>query len=87
LLHDRSHAEPAGERIHDVDLEADQLARIRRIFIDIRLAALYVRAPGQLASRADLSQRVAVTTRLVMACDQTRDERDRDTQTHPPSMQ
>ena len=41
----RLDAEPARERVHDVDLEADDVLGVRRVLVDVGLAALEVGAP------------------------------------------
>src|SRR6185503_11113432 len=56
----RLHAEPARDRLRDVDLEADDLRRIVRILVKVRLAALQIGAPGQLVTLLDRGERAAV---------------------------
>src|SRR5207248_5015588 len=46
-----THAELRRERAHQVDLEADQLVRVAGIAKDVRLAALQVSPPADLAVR------------------------------------
>ena len=45
LDHTRPHAERARQRVRQIDLEADQRAAGRRIFVGVRLAPLLVGAP------------------------------------------
>jgi hypothetical protein len=53
------HAEAAGERVHDVDLEADDLRRVAGVLPEVGLAALDVGAPRDLAAFLDALQRAA----------------------------
>src|SRR5205814_174752 len=80
--------EPPRQRLHDVDLEADHVAVVVRVLVDVGLAALDVAAPDDLAARADRGERAAVagaaaarTAATRTATDDDRErERDRDAQ-------
>ncbi len=64
------HAQLARERRRQVDLEAAQLVGVRRILVDVRLAALAIAAPAQLAGVPDALERALGRGAAVAARDQ-----------------
>jgi len=56
----RFDAQAFRELVRDVDFEPDDVVRVRRILVEVRLAALQIGAPGQLATLLDRVERAAV---------------------------
>src|SRR5262249_17414952 len=82
LEHARLDAEPARDRVREIDFETDDLRRVARILPHVGLAALDVSAPGQLAALLDLCQGAAV---LISTRSQSHEDDKRTT--HGLSMQ